>query len=370
PTTVGTIDEVLPSADLEPPAGKARTSRLSRFRRRRSEATPLTAETIRWSALAPAFADEGGPDLGTRSDAGPATGPIDTLLAQDPGDQAGPIDVWEPDDAAWAGFAVDDTPPVAAAGRGPDIPASSSGVDLPSHGDAAGSSSHPGPFEPGGVALDDEELFPMTATVGWSPDEGDRSAGDDPRPSPPRWRQLGDSLSPRMLAVATAGVLAAGIIGAIVVHPKGFPRFETVNVQGAKGPSLFPGSTADPSTVPPNSTPLIILPPGNTVSSPLPGASSPLPPASPSNPSIPSDSSSPSSVYRGSPPATSGHTPTASGGYSGSPGASPPPASPPPSSNATTTTTRPRPTTTTTAPPTTPPPASPPTTFCILFICN
>jgi hypothetical protein len=345
------------STTAAPPADGKGHGRLGRFRRRRSEAldsppvpmdwsdpslddaTPLPPEAIQWSVAATTLAGEAGqdPDPDAQTDAGFPTEETDVAISPGAGDQAAPIGDWAPDDSAWAGLDADDDPPA-------DDPASTSVAFAP-----------PVAYTPPSTEGDEEEAVPA-AVFAQTGDEGE----DHPGPGFLRRLQLGGALRPKVLAAATAGVLAAGIIGAIVVHPKGFPHFETVNVRGANGQSLFPGSTADPATVsPPSSTPLIIIPPGDTQSTFPPGV---VPAPSPSS------ASPPSSVTPASSPASVGHTSHASGGSSGPTGGTTPPTIAPPP-NTTTTTTAPKSTTTTTTPPTTPPP-NPTTTTCILFICN
>lgn len=370
------VDEGTPSITPQPSAGKGRGP-LGRWRRHRAEAAsfspaalngldPYLDESILISEAAPLGASgpvttpdeepDPGPDVAIRAqadgafptDATDAIGTFSVATARDQpssGDGALTIDDWAPDDVAWAGLEVDDT--------SPSVAAVTSGATVDTNSEAA---SHSMDHLPS-ADLDEEAPVPTAVALGRSSGESDRAGGDNPRPGLLRGPQFGGALSPKVLAVATAAVLAAGIVGAIVVQPKGFPHFETVNVSGTRGPGLFPGSTNAPATVPPNSAPLIIIPPGSTVSS--------FPPAMPTSPSPSSPSPSSSSVSSGSSPATPGHTSHASGGYSGPTGATPPPVSPPRNITPTPAT---KPTAPTSASPS-PPPPPPPTRTCILVVC-
>jgi hypothetical protein len=352
----GEVDEATPTEVAAEAPGKARG--LGRLRRRRTE-------------MASAIVDEAvlGADAGSWADPRVASDVTDALVPPDAPKPAWPIDDWEPDDAAWRGLGLED--PATA----PPAPSTSSPTHEPGPAPAeVQDATPPSGFFPWALEADDEAA-PRSEPVGSltrsGDEEDDEGEGVERRRSDSLellLRRPGELLRPKVLAVATAGVLAAGIVGAILVHPNGFPRLETVNVRGA-GPSLFPGRTANPATVsPPSSSPLIILPPGNTVSALPPGVPSPsdtgtsassAPPGSPST----TNPASPSSVSQGASPVYGSPTPT--GGSSGSPGPTPPTVVPPPGS---TTTTKPSPSTT--VPPTTLPPTTPPT-ICILgLICN
>ncbi|MDQ6947040.1 MAG: hypothetical protein M3256_12440 [Actinomycetota bacterium] len=249
-----------------------------------------------------------------------------------------PIDEWGPDETAWAALAADDTPPAFAAPL-----ADADVVDRAGAGDPL----HAAPIPPTVVAashrLDHGE--PATPAKGLDAVavQSDPTA-EGGRPPVPRWEGPG-CLKPKVLAGATAAVLAAGIIAAMIVHPKEIPRFETVNLRGGGGQSLFPGA-ASPSTVTaPNSNSLIVIPPGPLVSTPLPGAVPVPTSAGPTTTVNPTTTSTPQPA----PPGRSGQR---------SGGSSPPPASPPPRN----TPTPPRPAPPTTAKQTT----TVPTTTCPL----
>ncbi len=307
---------------------------------------PAEPEAAEPEAAAPEAAepDAAEPDA-AEPDAAEPEAAAPEAAAPEAADTKWPIDEWAPDESAWAAFAVDDTPPAFAARA--DVP-STAAADSETD-DLVLDSARLAPLtlDPQTDALDENE----PAAVGGAADDGELAEGGSHQPThgrhrPPWW------LSPKVLAGATAGVLTASIVGAIAVHPGGHPRLETVKVQGTRGPSLFPGSTADPATVPPNNAQLIIIPPGSTVSSVPPGVPTSPPSSSPPGPS-------PSSVSPGSSSPTPSNRPHASGGYSTPPRAIPPRALPPPSNTTTTTTTQPTTTSSTSS-----------TIVCIIGICH
>jgi hypothetical protein len=356
------IDETTATGDPAPAPGRAprlsRLNRLSNLRRRRVEmASAIVEEAVQ------------GADADSWSDAGTTSDEIDAFVPPAVPVPASPDDGWELDDDAWAGLRLEDPPPAPPTTSGPaGEPVVSAPADEQDMTPPSGFFRKALDFEDDELALSSE---PVGSLVG-SGDEEEEGDGDEGAVRQRRsdrlellLRRPGEVLTPKVLAVATAGVLAAGIVGAILVHPTGFPRMETVNVRGSSGQSLFPGSTVPPDSIsPPSSAPLIIIPPGSTVSALPPGVPAPVGPPDSSGSSSSTAPSSPSSAASGGSPSPSGSPPPLTGGSGGSPGTTPPTIAPPPGS---TTTTVPTPSTTT--PSTTQPPRST-TTTCLLFICN
>ncbi|MDQ6838365.1 MAG: hypothetical protein M3137_08570 [Actinomycetota bacterium] len=318
--------------------------------------SPVSApEPIDASPLGSTADEPPSPDGGHRAEAVDRAAKTKGSAGQGSEEVAWPIDEWASDDSAsddsaWAAFTVDDTPPAFAA----LVEDGTAGGPEAKTPETADKSERPASSASPGVALDPAE--PVTTIA----DPGGGTAGvgyqpqDELRHPFPRAGRPVRLLKPKVLAVATAGVLAAGIVGVIVVHPRHLPHFETVNL-GAKGPPLFPGATADPNrATPPSSNPLIVIPPAAPVATTLPGTLPPLPAAS-----APS-----TTVASGKTPATVGRAPSAAVGQP-SRRTTPPTATPPRSSSPSTTptTTKPAPN-----PPTPPPPPSPPKPQCVSIL--
>lgn len=231
----------------------------------------------------------------------------------------GEEELWSPDDNAWAAFQFKDTPP---RGMPPlsadDIAASDGGPDheddlLPAGGAAVASTA-------------------AVSTTDASTEKTDRRPSHR-RSGPP------SMLTPKVLAGVTAGVLAVGIVGAIIVHPTGLPRRQTVKV-GAPGTPLFPRQAPPsvPTSTTPNSTPLLVINPGPPVSTTVPPSTTS---SSSTSTTAPNRAATPGQAASG------GLSVTAPPPQRSTPGInSSPPATPPRS----TTTTSPPPSTTTTTP--------------------